>query len=287
MGGLLLVLLVGGAIWATLAFSQNTPDAAEDAVQEPGSSDVTGDTGARVWVAQAAMQVSRAGFGMASYDGKIHTIGGSTPDGVTDSVERYDPQSDTWTRLADLPTPTANMQAVVIGGKIYVAGGSLASGAVSDQVERYDPVQDRWSSIPPLPAPRSRYAAAALDGKLYLFGGWDGDTYCDTVWMYDPDERLWEERTPMPDARAGLSATVQGNTIHLLGGENQQGVLALHQAYNPVQDQAGGQPWSGLPPLPRAIAQPASVAVLSNIYTFDPASGNLFIYKTDTETWEV
>ncbi len=51
---------------------------------------------------------------------------------------------------ANKPTPVADVQVVMIGGRLYVAGGQLESGAISDQFEAYNPDQDEWQALPKL-----------------------------------------------------------------------------------------------------------------------------------------
>lgn len=237
------------------------------------------------WAPRTAPSEARVGSGLTEYDGKLYLVGGMAASGVSNHLERYTPQSDTWTRLANKPTPVTDIQAVVIGEILYVPGGQLSNRTVSDQLEGYAIGRGRWITLPPLPKPRSQYAVAALDGKLYLFGGWDGQTYRAEVWMYDPDEQRWQERTSMPDARGRLSVTVVGNQIHLIGGEESSGPVSLHQVYHPSQDNGTGQPWSSLPPLPDPLNQLTAVTVLNNVYVFAPASAGLFVYDGEKETW--
>ena len=39
------------------------------------------------------------------------------------TVEAYDIPTDTWTTIADLPTPRKAASAAVVDGKVYVIGG--------------------------------------------------------------------------------------------------------------------------------------------------------------------
>lgn len=278
---LVLVALVSSVTWLVTSALPLSPMTTAPLPVAPATATPEDDT----WAPRAALPETRVGFGMTEYDGKVYVIGGRDSGGVSAYLERYNPQSDTWARLASKPTPVTDIQAVAIGGVLYVPGGELATGAISDELAAYDVVRDRWLTLSPLPAPRSQYVAVSVDGKLYLFGGWDGQSYQDNVWMYDPDEAMWQERTAMPDARGGMSAAVADNQIHLLGGHDAKGPLALHQAYHPVQDNGIGQPWSALPPLPEPLTQLAAAKVINSIYVFFPERAGLFIYDIEQETW--
>jgi DNA-binding CsgD family transcriptional regulator len=280
------VLLVVGAVWVFygLFVTPAEPNAAPNPMPESPSpvdaEDVT-------WLAQSPMGVSRTDFGITSYNGQIYVVGGAGTAGVSDAFEHYIPRTDTWETLTPKPTPVTNIQSVVIEGQLYVAGGQLASGAISQQFESYNFLTERWQQLAPLPAPRSQYAAAALNGQVYLFGGWDGQAYSDKTWVYDPSNDSWQELSTMPEPRAGMGVTVMENQIHLLGGQDRDGALQLHYSYDPVRDQAGQDAWAVLSPLPQPIARIAAVTVLSSIYAFDVSNSNLFVYSTESQSWDV
>jgi DNA-binding CsgD family transcriptional regulator len=291
-GGVLLGLVLIGLIVALMQFSDSlfpfvhSPIPSRASPLEPAATLPPDESD--LWQTNTAMNMRRENFGLSSYNGKIYVIGGETTEGVSRLVERYNPQQDSWAEVAALPVAVADIQAVEIGGDIYVAGGRLDSGAISDQFLLYDPARDQWEELPPLPQPRSRYAAVSVEGKYYLFGGWDGHTYCSQVWTFVPDTKSWDNRslTPMLAPRADMSATPAGNSIHLIGGRNAEGPVQLHHAYDPNLDQTGSNPWRVLPPLPQLVeGRMTAVAVIDSIYTFNSTTGKLKIYDTGRESW--
>jgi DNA-binding CsgD family transcriptional regulator len=78
---------------------------------------------AQRWQALAPMPAARAAMAAAAYDGEIYAIAGEGPEGVSGSVFRYTPETDSWSQLRDKPTPVADVHGVLIGEKIYVPGG--------------------------------------------------------------------------------------------------------------------------------------------------------------------
>ena len=73
--------------------------------------------------------------------GKIYAIGGWTDLLVRQplsTVEVYDPETDTWTKEADLSIPRSYLSASVVNGKIYAIGGS-GKGKRLSTVEEYTP----------------------------------------------------------------------------------------------------------------------------------------------------
>ncbi|MBE3067810.1 MAG: winged helix-turn-helix transcriptional regulator [Chloroflexi bacterium] len=197
------------------------------------------------WQEHAAMPTARSGLAVASQENQIYAIGGETKEGVTSVVERYDLVTNTWTGLASKPTAVADVSAAVVGGRIYVPGGRLASGEVTNILEIYDPRLDRWEQGTALPIALSAYALVAFEGKLYLFGGWDGEHFLASVYEYDPDQDAWGARSPMPTVRGFAGAAVAGENIYVLGGTDGKEALVVNEEYLTNRDT-----WSPRAPLP-------------------------------------
>jgi DNA-binding CsgD family transcriptional regulator len=236
------------------------------------------------WKSHAALGQPRTGFALASYDGRLYAMAGADASGPLDTVERFDPQNNIWVPLSNKPIAVGQVQAVTVGGRIYVPGGELADGSVSTVFEVYDPRGERWEQLAPLPEPRSRYALASVEGRLYLFGGWDGQAYRDEVFAYDPASDSWETRTPMPTARRDAGAAVIENRIYVVGGQNNAGALRVSERYDPAAD-PGGQPWDGAVPLPNAVAAPAVVGITNLLIVFDPEGQAALLFQLSNDSW--
>ena len=59
-------------------------------------------------------------------------------------MEVYDPQADSWQRVASMPRGLMGHAAAAMGGKIYVTGGSKPGAANSVYV--YDPAGQRMDA---------------------------------------------------------------------------------------------------------------------------------------------
>jgi N-acetylneuraminic acid mutarotase len=107
-------------------------------------------------------------------DGKIVALGGRLGVGSAfNSVESYDPSTDSWTAGTAMQDTRAGFAAVVIDGRIYVAGGEVLvqPSSVRDTVEAYDPSSKEWSFKAKLPTPLHGVGALEFEGKMYMFGG--------------------------------------------------------------------------------------------------------------------
>ncbi|WP_262285792.1 carboxypeptidase regulatory-like domain-containing protein [Micromonospora sp. MA102] len=126
------------------------------------------------WSSRADYPASEAFMSCGGLAGRVVCAGGvdiTTGDGSA-AAHSYDPRTDAWTRLADLPTgwwgaasTVANGQLLLSGG---VAGGTGPTSSVTNEGHAYDPMADAWHALPNAPAPFYRGAAAC---GVYRVGG--------------------------------------------------------------------------------------------------------------------
>jgi N-acetylneuraminic acid mutarotase len=139
------------------------------------------------WKTLASLPNPRHHAGSAILNGKIYFIGGQhgqNYDLVTQrEVDRYDPSTNKWTRVADLPAPgnyglshiTCN--AVVFGQRIIVMGGQAVHKTVeTNMVSAYDPTKNIWIKLTPMPQTRHSGISAVLNGNFYYASGSNAKT---------------------------------------------------------------------------------------------------------------
>ncbi len=242
------------------------------------------------WQTRSELPTARRGLAVAAYENVIYAIAGESAEGVTGITEIYQPETDTWTTGIPKPVPVVDVKAIVLGGKIYVPGGKLASDEVTNILEIYNPRTDKWELGAELPFGISAYAASGFEGKLFLFGGWGGEDYLDTVFEYDPNQDSWVELTKMPIKRAYGGAAVSGGKIYVLGGINDEGVLSNNHVYAPELDQVDMNPWSEAADLPEKRYAMGVTNVVENIYLIGGSHDNgvldSYIYFPTTNSWQ-
>ena len=243
------------------------------------------------WQSLKGMPTARHSLAVTAYEDQIYTIAGISAQGVTGVVEGYYPETDTWEILSTKPTPVEQVQAEVLGGLIYVPGGSLASGEVSDILEIYDPRQDIWTNGESLPIAVSAYALAAFEGRLYLFGGWDGNQSLATVFSYDPATNKWREEPEMPTARAFAGAGIAGRKIYIVGGFDGKQALSVNEVFIPDLIDSSVGPWSPANSLPEAVYAMGVSSVADVIYVVGGKSDasrqySSVVYFDQTGEWQ-
>ena len=218
------------------------------------------------WQNSTALPEPRAGMGAVTYAGNLYLIGGETGTGISNDVLVYNPTQKSWSELAGKPTPVKDVQAVLLGERIYVPGGKQDQNQVSAVLEVYNPRQNEWEKRAALPEAVSAYALTAYEGKLYLFGGWNGQHYSKSVFRYDPELDRWEKQTDLPEVRGFAAAVSQEGNIMIIGGRNEATGLTSVIAYYPNRDVEGDNPWEPGLDLPVARFGLSAVSLANSIY---------------------
>lgn len=138
-----------------------------------------------------------------------------------------------WTTKAVTPIVGATgrraAMSFIIGSKVYVGGGYIASFTNTNEFYAYDTLTNTWTKKKDLPAVANRTAGIAfsVNGKGYV--GLGSENYLDIsggavpladLWEYDPALDTWMARAPLPDTgRASAGCFVVNNKAYVVGGE--------------------------------------------------------------------
>ena len=217
------------------------------------------------WERITELPTERESFATAVVDNKIYLIGGTLfenrwkklppgPYGLS-TVEVYDPQTNTWQRVADMPTLRHGAKAAAVNGIIYVFGGyngkdnQGVNRRFLDIVEAYDPQTDTWVRKQDMPVSRFNFELGVAAGRVYLIGGSTGlgqghEQRTDRVDIYDPATDTWMAGRKMPTRRDPIGVEVVSNRIYVIGGygwpqilNNPGPFLTSIEEYNPITNQ--------------------------------------------------
>ena len=149
------------------------------AVSDKGTLVQVFDPAQNTWAELAPMREGR-GIGMhggttaSAVEGKIYAIGGFTKDAPfwLQSVEEYDPATDTWQNKTDMLTGRDYLSPTTpaVNGKIYVIGGGNNNVPLVT-VEEFEPAQNAWTKMARMPTARQGLSVSSVRGKLYAIGG--------------------------------------------------------------------------------------------------------------------
>jgi N-acetylneuraminic acid mutarotase len=104
--------------------------------------------------------------------GRVFAIGGRLAGYDTNlaAVEAYDPRTNRWSRLPDLPDPRGGTGATSIAGRIVSVGGESPAGT-NRTVWALRPGARSWTALPDLPTPRHGLGVVAFGGRVWVIGG--------------------------------------------------------------------------------------------------------------------
>ena len=269
---------------------------------------------ANEWRVISELPTQRKGFATAVVEGKIYLIGGTLFENDEDGpfgmslVEVHDPETNTWQRVADMPTARTGSRAAVVDGKIYVLAGKASKDnqAVNFRtwkvVEMYDPQTDTWVRKQDMFLRRAAFGIGVVGGKIYAIGGniHPGDRKpedprrVDLVEAYDPATDTWAKRADMPTRRKGVKASVIRDTLYAIGGSGWPQAwdggpfLGTIEVYEPRINR-----WTKRPDVPNPRIVFFSVVIDEKIYLIgglragDRHRAPVEVYDPATERWRV
>jgi len=86
------------------------------------------------------MPTFRVVFAAVALNGRIYAIGGSQGFGSSlNTVEVYDPSSNSWSTAAGMLTARYGLAAADANGLIYAVGGANSGGQILNATEQYSP----------------------------------------------------------------------------------------------------------------------------------------------------
>ncbi|XP_060063807.1 kelch-like protein diablo [Ylistrum balloti] len=188
------------------------------------------------WGFIAPMTSPKIGVAAAGYRGKLYVVGGFQEIGgqrtVLNSVECYDPRTNSWTIKNTLPVPCCHSNLVEARGALYLLGGStipVGSASISSlaSVYRYSDDEDVWELVASMRIPRHDAGAAVIDSRIFVIGGVSSDegrALMDTECLdVDRDLMTWiDDLQPLGHPVLGIAcctldggeSTVRGRAHH-------------------------------------------------------------------------
>jgi len=155
-------------------------------------------------------------------DGKLYALGGRGER----PVDEYDPETNTWTKLADAPMEIHHFQAVSFKNEIWVVGaltGGYPHETPIPNILIFNPKTKTWRDGPKLPEDRMRGSAGVFvrNDKIYMVCGIQDGHYDGFVRWFDeldPETGEWTSLPSAPRARDHVSAALVDDKLYLAGG---------------------------------------------------------------------
>jgi len=141
------------------------------------------------WSKISSMNCARIGHQLVQLGCYLYAIGGLHWEDQP-TVERYDPQNNTWRYVRNTNFKYTEPGAVAHDGRIYVAG--------HDAFEVYTPLNDRWTVLQaPTDFQKSNRVLISAGHRLLSLGGSANSTFKRTVIEYNIDCGKWRKHKAM------------------------------------------------------------------------------------------
>jgi len=243
------------------------------------------------------MPTARYGLSAGVIDGKLYVAGGAyganTAFSVLNTLEIYNPSTNSWTTGAPMPTARVSHAVAVLDGKLYAVGGTVSyQGPALNTVEIYDPSTNTWTTGTPMPTARWHPAVGVIGGKLYVVGGCDSDlNVYNTMDIFDPVTNTWSMGAPMPTARDRAACGVIGSKLYVAGGRRgARGTAETFFSTLEIYD-ATTNTWATGTSLPTPRQAPVGEVLNGKFYVLGGhnntvgSMATVSIYDPDKNTW--
>ena len=234
------------------------------------------------WSTLAPMPTARQEISTAVLNGKVFVIAGFNSAGnSTNTVEVYDPLTNTWSSAAPLPIITNHNAAAVAAGTLYAFGGT------SNRVFAYDPRRNTWSDVAPM-----RYmhgntpAVAVIKDLIYVAGGTGPGMNGNEVEVYNPITNTWTTLAPMNVPRNHTAGGAINGKFYVVGGRGSPSAASALEVYDPQTNA-----WTMLRPMPTGRSGIAAGVVSDRLYVFGGEIPRLFgeveVYNPADNSWQM
>ena len=159
--------------------------------------------------------------GAAEWEGKIYSFGGFTAPGVySNKLSSFDPATETWNALADMPVATET-KGEIVNGKLYVFGGY--NGTALTQIISYDIATDTWETIGTMPNSISAHAATVIGSKIWLAGDFTNLT---SLAYFDTEDNSFHVVNSNMNSRRHAAAEGIDNQLIIIGGNTASNIIS-------------------------------------------------------------
>lgn len=170
------------------------------------------------WTILPALPTARNRMGACVIDGQVYVAGGiglvDAADDITmTTLERFDPATRTWERLADMQHGRHGHVVVAREGEVWVIGGYAPD--MTDNVEIYNPGTDSWRDGPALSEPRGFPVGAVVGDRIVVINSRSKAARTSTIY----EDGAWRAGPAVPDDRHRCGVGVVGGRIYLVSGD--------------------------------------------------------------------
>ncbi|XP_049720479.1 kelch-like protein 36 isoform X1 [Elephas maximus indicus] len=177
--------------------------------------------------AQPVMQTKRTA--LRTNEERLLFVGGEVSERcleLSDDTCYLDAQSEQWVKETPLPARRSHHCVAVLGGFIFIAGGSFSrdngGDAASNLLYRYDPRCKQWIKVASMNQRRVDFYLASIEDMLVAVGGRNENGALSSVETYSPRTDSWSYVAGLPRFTYGHAGTIYKDFVYISGGHDYQ-----------------------------------------------------------------
>ena len=136
-------------------------------------------------------------------------------DSISKSVSQYSIETNSWSKLENLPKPLAFHAAASHGNYVFCAGGASLDCNSTDKLYAFDFVGKIWLTKAPMNCRRVCFSMEAVQGKLVACGG-EGVASVEIYDMADDQWTLIQDETL--ENPCNCASVVLNDRVYIIGG---------------------------------------------------------------------
>jgi len=184
------------------------------------------DASPRVWKEFPALKHARHYHAMVVVGGDLYAVGGDNFIGAIRSIERFNPESNSWEEFGSMNGYRLHFCALPWDQDGIVVIGGFDDENHEARTELYNVTTKSWSMLANLNIERGLHACAWHQGKIIAAGGWvnDNDPFLPgqessaSVEVYDPEKNTWTEGVSMTTKRTSFGLASINGVLTAIGG---------------------------------------------------------------------
>lgn len=168
-----------------------------------------------------------------SLNNEIYFVAGRNDISRTSLFYKFNPKTNQWIKLADVPNPAINLALAAVNGKVYAIGGDRFQNTNRE----YNLQTNTWKILKPMPTARQHIDCGVYENNIFISGGLTSwKTISKKHEVYNASTNTWLEKAAIPSLRNNAAVITLDSLIYVIGGagtkEDIWGDILTIETYN-------------------------------------------------------
>ena len=115
------------------------------------------------------MQAAKRSHAAAVVGGNIYVFGGECESLISNAVDKYNSNSNTWTQVGNMNVPRCGFGIAVVEEQVFLIGGCIGCQLTSS-IDKYDIKTNEMQKVGQLLSDKAYFGCAVCEGNVYISG---------------------------------------------------------------------------------------------------------------------